>query len=239
MDSTSKNSKPHPDDGADNNVAYIASLLDELNEARKKLREKDSLLSETQERLITLEEKVEQLTALNTMSDLHAVDEKANDDAEQKIDQGSLVQHDVEGDGVLSPPIHHMHGLDREFADSVGSGSIATFGNYVNAQRNLRFRCRKSSRASSVLSNTLRGKGEIEVIQNIARRTHSAEWDAICEDLDIPDKNGHTRNDHKTMTPFYSPPAQRQRYGDDTVLPHVGWGDLFFDLFYVGAAFNL
>jgi two-component sensor histidine kinase len=83
MDSTSKNSKPDPDDGVDNNVAYIASLLDELNEARKKLREKDTLLSETQERLITLEETVEQLTALNTMSDLHAVDEKANDDAEQ------------------------------------------------------------------------------------------------------------------------------------------------------------
>lgn len=229
MDPTNK----PPDDGADDNDANDAyvSLLDELNETRKKLREKDSLISETQERLITLEEKVEQLTALNNTSDLHAEDEKADDDYEQKLDEGELL---VKGGN------HHMHGLDRELADSVGSDSIATYGNYINAQRNLRFRSRKSSIASSVLSNTFRGKGEIEVIHNIARRTHSAEWDAICEDLDInDDENGHARNDHKTMTPFYSPPVQRQRYGDDTVLPHVGWGDLFFDLFYVGAAFNL
>mmetsp|Transcript_944 Transcript_944/g.1542 ORF Transcript_944/g.1542 Transcript_944/m.1542 type:complete len:481 (+) Transcript_944:63-1505(+) len=32
---------------------------------------------------------------------------------------------------------------------------------------------------------------------------------------------------------------QRQRWDDHQVLPHVNWGDLFFDLFYVGAAYNL
>jgi hypothetical protein len=235
MDPTNK----PPDDGADDKDAYIASLHDELYETRKKLRERDSLLSETRERLLILEEKVEQLTALNTMSDLHAAEDEKSDDDDDDDDDDEWVEQDAKGDNVLSSPIHHMHGLDRELADSVGSDSIATYGNYVNAQRNLRFRSRKNSIASSVLSNTFRGKGEIEVIQNIARRTHSAEWDAICEDLDINDENGHVRNDHKTMTPFYSPPVQRQRYGDDTVLPHVGWGDLFFDLFYVGAAFNL
>ena len=39
--------------------------------------------------------------------------------------------------------------------------------------------------------------------------------------------------------PFYSHPKQRQRWGDHQVLPHVNWGDLFFDLFYVAAAHNL
>lgn len=38
---------------------------------------------------------------------------------------------------------------------------------------------------------------------------------------------------------FFSPPKQRQRWGDTQILPHVNWGDLFFDLFYVGAAYNL
>jgi len=38
---------------------------------------------------------------------------------------------------------------------------------------------------------------------------------------------------------FWLPPIQRQRWGDDQVLPHVNWGDLFFDLFYVAAAYNL
>lgn len=38
---------------------------------------------------------------------------------------------------------------------------------------------------------------------------------------------------------FIRPPIQRQRWDDDQVLPHVNWGDLFFDLFYVAAAYNL
>jgi len=32
---------------------------------------------------------------------------------------------------------------------------------------------------------------------------------------------------------------QRQRWDDQQILPHVNWGDLFFDLFYVAAAYNL
>ncbi len=36
-----------------------------------------------------------------------------------------------------------------------------------------------------------------------------------------------------------SQPLPRQRWGDKQVLPHVNWGDIFFDLFYVAAAYNL
>jgi hypothetical protein len=32
---------------------------------------------------------------------------------------------------------------------------------------------------------------------------------------------------------FRQPPKQRQKWGDTQILPHVNWGDLFFDLFYV------
>lgn len=35
------------------------------------------------------------------------------------------------------------------------------------------------------------------------------------------------------------PPKQRQKWGETQVLPHIDWGDLFFDLFYVGGAYNL
>ena len=219
MDMDPTNPPPDDGDGADdNNDAYLASLLEELNETRKELREKDSLLNETQERLTTLEEKLEQLSAVNT----------AEDDEACKT-------HPV------SPPVHRIMngGLDHELTISVGTDSVATYEHYINAQRNLRFGGR-SSALSSVASTNFRSKSEIEVIQNIARRTNSAEWDAILQDLDRNDENGHGGiNDHKSMPPFYSPPVQRQRYGDDKVLPHVGWGDLFFDLFYVGAAYNL
>ena len=40
-------------------------------------------------------------------------------------------------------------------------------------------------------------------------------------------------------TDFFSPPIQRQKWGDTQILPHTNWGDLFFDLFYVAAAYNL
>lgn len=39
--------------------------------------------------------------------------------------------------------------------------------------------------------------------------------------------------------PYYAPPKQRQRWGESQVLPHVNWGDLYWDLFYVSGAFNL
>eukprot|EP00588_Corethron_pennatum_P014271 CAMPEP_0194274012 /NCGR_PEP_ID=MMETSP0169-20130528/7210_1 /TAXON_ID=218684 /ORGANISM="Corethron pennatum, Strain L29A3" /LENGTH=592 /DNA_ID=CAMNT_0039017107 /DNA_START=35 /DNA_END=1813 /DNA_ORIENTATION=+ len=38
---------------------------------------------------------------------------------------------------------------------------------------------------------------------------------------------------------LFSPPCQRQKWGSDQILPHVNWGDLFFDLFYVAAFYNL
>lgn len=38
---------------------------------------------------------------------------------------------------------------------------------------------------------------------------------------------------------LFSPPRQRQKWGSDQVLPHVNWGNLFFDLFYVAAFYNL
>jgi len=42
-----------------------------------------------------------------------------------------------------------------------------------------------------------------------------------------------------TSLTVFQRPKQRQRWGDKQVLPHTNWGDLFFDLFYVAAAYNL
>ena len=41
------------------------------------------------------------------------------------------------------------------------------------------------------------------------------------------------------ITNVFSRPRQRQKWGDKQILPHTNWGDLFFDLFYVAAAYNL
>ena len=37
----------------------------------------------------------------------------------------------------------------------------------------------------------------------------------------------------------YSPPRQRQKWGEVQSLPRVDWGDLFFDLHYVAATYNI
>ena len=42
-----------------------------------------------------------------------------------------------------------------------------------------------------------------------------------------------------TKVPIYRPPRQRQHWGQKQMLPRVNWGDLFFDLFYVAAAYNV
>ena len=38
---------------------------------------------------------------------------------------------------------------------------------------------------------------------------------------------------------WWSPPKQRQRWGEAHILPSDNWGQIFFDLFYVGGAYNL
>lgn len=41
-----------------------------------------------------------------------------------------------------------------------------------------------------------------------------------------------------SLIPPFAPPRQRQKWGDTQILPRTNWGDIFFDLFYVGAAYN-
>ena len=151
---------------------------------------------------------------------------KANDDIDEKLEE------------VESQHREELRGLNRELTERIGSDKVATYENYVDAQRRLRLRRKRSVSAS--LSASCRSRREIEVIQNVANRTNSVAWIEISKDLGITDdEEGRAINIHNTTTPFYSPPVQRQRYGDDKILPPEGWGEMFFDLFFVGAASNL
>jgi len=65
-------------------------------------------------------------------------------------------------------------------------------------------------------------------------------------DKDHTQPHPHRRDDHDDhaaplhhLFDLYSPPRQRQRWGDRQMHPHKNWGDIFFDLFYVAAAYNL
>jgi hypothetical protein len=228
-------------DGNDNKDGHIASLLHELNEARKQLEEKTSLLHETQAIVSSLEDKVHHSDLIDAAEDYDEKKANSDDSDGAEVDRGLSPSQakQNEDDDTIHTHHHQMHCIDRELADSIGPDSIATYEDIVTAQKNLRLKNRSiTSNVISSLSATHRSQEEIDAIVNIARRSNSSEWDAICKELDIMG-DGLAINDNKIMTPFYAPPLQRQRYGDTNILPHVGWGDLFFDLFYVGAAFNL
>jgi hypothetical protein len=66
--------------------------------------------------------------------------------------------------------------------------------------------------------------------------------DLVADDLlklsQRPDLH-HDISYHPGRVHFYLAPQQRQTWGDSQVLPRVNWGDLFFDLFYVAAAYNM
>lgn len=53
----------------------------------------------------------------------------------------------------------------------------------------------------------------------------------MATEVSSPDT--HTRNGFRGM------PVQRQQWGEKQCVPHTNWGDMFFDLFYVAAAYNL
>ena len=97
-------------------------------------------------------------------------------------------------------------------------------------------------------SNTFAQEEDSSFTHEHAGSTANAEdvvrdaWQVMVQEiedelLDGLDEDGHAKHDHKIH--WYAPPVQRQRWGEEQVLPHINWGDLFFDLFYVAAAYNL
>lgn len=126
-----------------------------------------------------------------------------------------------------SPGRQRRGGLDR----SLGERNV-NFSDYLNAQRKFssqRFLHRRTSvRNLRVTSSFISEEGEED--QNADRkkvnvapssrhlhRLSSAEWNDIFDDLGDIDENGQFHDAHAHMKPFYSPPVQRQRWGEDQV----------------------
>jgi hypothetical protein len=111
---------------------------------------------------------------------------------------------------------------------------------YRQSIRNIAVAGRRSSMMSNdtalwdALMEMDEDMGIDESLENEKKKKQSdqKEEDAIADD--------HHNNQHKIgVIPWYAPPMQRVFYGKPQVLPHVNWGDLFFDLFFVAAAYNL
>lgn len=113
-------------------------------------------------------------------------------------------------------------------------GESVNFSDYLNAQRNLksqRFLQRRTSvRHLNVPAIIEEAETEEPAYKSLRssrqlRRIGSAEWDEIFDNLGDIDENGQFHDAHAHIKPFYSPPVQRQRWGEDQVLPHVNWGE--------------
>jgi Bacterial low temperature requirement A protein (LtrA) len=73
----------------------------------------------------------------------------------------------------------------------------------------------------SVRSTTSRGK--------FARRVNNVTAEKAPFDVSY----------HPRRILLYAPPRQRRNWDDSDTLPRINWGDLFFDLFYVAATYNV
>ena len=115
-------------------------------------------------------------------------------------------------------------------------GESMNFSAYLNAQRHLksqRFLQRRTSVRNLRLPSDMAEEGTEDEEQNNdgskkSRQFHrlsSSEWDDIFDDLGNIDENGQFHDEHAHMKPFYAAPVQRQRWGEDQVLPHVNWGE--------------
>ena len=183
----------------------------------QKLREKDAVIAE-KDAVIT--EKDEQLSAA-----------LANNNTDPNHSLARISEDRSVGDGE---PNHF---------GSLSTSGVSTFADYLQSRRSSKARWRNSvvsdltHRASTA---TVRTAEEMRVIRRIDRRA-AAEWDHLSYGAPEAEDGTVSGEDdgHGSRTPWYNPPIQRQKWCEDQSLPHINWGDIFFDLFYVGAAFNL
>ncbi len=153
----------------------------------------------------------------------------------------SLLQKLREKDTLLAESEALLRERDAVIAEKDAQLSAALANNNMAPAHSLAHSTEDGSEAhASVLKAKVRTNEEVRLIRQMTQRG-GAEWDRLSyDDPGAEDGSVSGEDDgHGSRTPWYNPPIQRQRWDEDQVLPHVNWGDIFFDLFYVGAAYNL
>ena len=154
----------------------------------------------------------------------------------------SLLQNLREKDTLLAESVEALIAeRDAVIAEKDEQLSAALANNNVAPTHTLAHSNEDGSEVHApVLKASVRTTEEVRLIRQMTKRG-SAEWKRLSYDAPEAEDGtvSHEDNGHGSRTPWYNPPIQRQRWDEDQILPHVNWGDIFFDLFYVGAAYNL
>jgi len=93
-----------------------------------------------------------------------------------------------------------------------------------------------NNRRQSMISNASAWKSMAKFIDE--DNHYETEDNSDNSELGDPDHH-HTGDSSSEGIPLYTRPVQRQLWGDPHLVVHIGWNTLFFDLFYVAAAYNL
>lgn len=240
MTPPSPTAAPASQDQEDISAHSIDSLLEKIREYEALLEAKDALLAEKDSQLTRAYKKMQLCKQCTpTLSIVNEEESDASGEGEEGRGRPAAA------DDIPPAP-----------APVSSIGSFSTYADYLEHGRQLKIKLNNSIFSSMLTSTvasrsttdaskaTVRAAEEIRVIQRIARGK-GPEWnnlsfgpleaDGTREGIIVPEEN---QGDGPRI-PWYNPPIQRQKWGEEQSLPHVNWGDLFFDLFYVGAAFNL
>ena len=185
------------------------------------------------------------MTSTNPSNDTSAVTAAQGQDKKEVHMQHnieSLLQNLREMDTLLAESVEALIAeKDALLVEKHEQLSVALANNNMAPTHTLAHSNEDGSEADApVLKAKVRTNEEVRLIRQMTQRGGS-EWKGLS--YDAPEAEDETvsgeDHGHGSRTPWYGPPIQRQRWDEDQILPHVNWGDIFFDLFYVGAAYNL
>ena len=164
-----------------------------------------------------------------------AAKEKANANVDS-IDIDSLLEKLHQSEALLRERDAVIAEKDQQLSAALANNNTAPNHSLAHIPED------GSEAHASVLKAKVRTTEEVRLIRQMTQRG-GAEWKSLSYGAPDPEAEDGTvsgeDDGHGSRTPWYNPPIQRQRWDEDQVLPHVNWGDIFFDLFYVGAAYNL
>ena len=160
------------------------------------------------------------------------------------------------------------HGLMEEIKEEDDSPSVvpqrpANYRDFLKAQRSMRlsnsqnlnfqegedasYTADESSQQTPEQQNPEDARRLFQSMRVLAPKMTEAKDKAAVENMIYSlekrikklDVDGTFKDKNTLQAPWYSVPIQRQRWGDDQVIPESNFSNLFFDLFFIGAIYNI
>ena len=114
---------------------------------------------------------------------------------------------------------------------SAASAATPPSGGGANNRRQSFAETKRMLKSMRALAPKMKESGDISAVDSMVY-----ELEKRMKKLDV---DGHFKTKENLRAPWYSVPIQRQRWNDQQTLPDSNYGSLFFDLFFIGAVYNI